>query len=176
MKTIFFIILIGSFGQLCSQDSLVIDKWVKTVDSLYNKHLLSTREYPGRTFVGSLNGYYYNDTLVYINTLTDGEDSGIETKYYVKDSVIFKVMRMAAQFDKPNTWTRYYNKHKINQNCDICHTERKCDKTIIIYSKEISIVSSVNGRPVSITPKIRLEELHNIKTTFKSLRTLLDSI
>jgi len=86
------------FGHTYGQDRN-IDSWIKQVDSLRQKHQLKIKEYPGKTFVGSLTGFYFNDSLVFINTLTDGEEAGIETQYYIKEGLLLKVLTLTAHFD-----------------------------------------------------------------------------
>ena len=112
MRQIFTFIIIFSLAQVYAQDNPFIAKQTRVIDSLYNKNLLKKKEYDGRTFVGSLSGYYFKDTLVYVNTLTDGEYGGVETKYYCKDTILMKVKSMSTQFADPNEWTEYYKKHK----------------------------------------------------------------
>lgn len=176
MKTIFIILITSSFGHLFSQQKMDIEKHVKTVDSLYANNKLFKKEYPGRTFAGSLIGYYYNDTLVYVNTLTDGEYGGIETKYYVKDTILYKLFRAKASFSSPDEWDGYYKKHKADKNCEDCHKTKKCDKTIIIFTNPLSMVSIIKGKPQSLTPAAKLADQFNTTKTFLSLRTLLSKV
>ncbi|MCD6019538.1 MAG: hypothetical protein K0S53_2659 [Bacteroidetes bacterium] len=111
--------------------------------------------------------------MVFINTLTDGEYGAIETKYYVKDTVIYKVLRMTASFKSPEEWGKYYKRHTANLSCDNCHNKRQCDKTTIYLIPPFSIVSIVKGKQLSLKPEEKLLDLFNTSQAFKSLRTLL---
>ncbi len=176
MKTIFITIFIIFAEHICSQNKLVIDKYVKSIDSLFITNGLTTKEYPGRTFAGSLNGYYNHDTLVYINTLTDGEYGGIETKYYVQDTIIYKVFIMTASFKSPEEWSKYYKQHKANINCDICHNKKQCDKTTIFFTNPWSVESTRNEKPLILSPAQKTLHIYKTAKSFESLYTLLRKI
>ena len=176
MRQIITFIIILSIEQVCAQDNQFIAKRTRVIDSLYNKNLLKKKEYDGRTFVGSLSGYYFNDTLVYVYTLTDGEYGGVETKYYCRDTTLMKVNSMSAQFVDPNEWTDYYKKHKKNQNCNGCHSKVSCNKTTIVFAKQISINSTINGKKVKVDYASKKTEIANTFETFKAIRTLLDKL
>ncbi len=176
MRQIFTFIIIFSLAQVYAQDNPFIAKQTRVIDSLYNKNLLKKKEYDGRTFVGSLSGYYFKDTLVYVNTLTDGEYGGVETKYYCKDTTLMKVKSMSTQFADPNEWTEYYKKHKKNQNCNSCHSKVNCNTTTIVFTKQISINSTIKGKKVKVDDASRKTEIATTFETFKVIRTLLDKL
>jgi antitoxin component YwqK of YwqJK toxin-antitoxin module len=153
-----------------------MDRYVKTIDSLYIHNKLSVKEYPGRTFVGSLNGYYHNGTLVYVNTLMDGEYGGIETKYYVKDTVLYKVLQMSAGFKEPNEWKAYYAKHKKNKQCNVCHNTKDCIITTLIYNKSNTLVSVSKGKKLKLSPAEQAAGFNKTFNTFLALKDLLSKI
>lgn len=159
-------------GQVHAQDK-VIDQWVKTVDAFRKNGKLTTRAYPDKTFVGALVGYYDNDSLVLINSVTDAEAAGTETLYYIKDGALQKVFIMAAVFDSNDEWNEYRSKHRRNENCLSCHLKPNCSITIITFQKEPVIEVFQNKIPVDLSREEKNEMINEVSRTYKELQVLL---
>lgn len=158
--------------QVYSQNK-TIDQWVKTVDALRKSGKLTVRVHPDKTFVGALAGYYDNDSLVLINSLTDAEAAGVETLYYIKDGALQKVLIMAAVFDSSDEWNEYSLKHKRNEDCLACHLKPNCGVTIITFQQEPRMEAFQNKKPVSVNQEEKNEMIDEVSRTYKELRVLL---
>ncbi|HYF68683.1 MAG TPA: hypothetical protein VD884_11130 [Ohtaekwangia sp.] len=77
-------LLIGlTFLTFCPVWSQPSDDYVTAIEKLRSEGKLTTRSSTNRTFAGSVTGYYDNDSLVLINILTDTEEAGTETIYFI---------------------------------------------------------------------------------------------
>jgi hypothetical protein len=175
MKTTLILIFFFYLGHFFGQDSSSAI-WTKRVDSLRQKNKLTVKQYPDKTFVGSLTGYYFSDSLVFINTLTDAEEAGTETQYYVKNGSLVKVYIMAARFDSSAEWTGYYSKHNKNLNCRDCHSKPQCERTEIIYSSPISVKYFNKTKKTSHPPSDNKVLADKVTGTYKQLLTLLKDL
>lgn len=175
MRLYLIILLLVCLTDNFAQSNSDIDKKVNVIDSLFNKNALKSKEYPGRTMVGSLNGYYYNDKLVLIKTLTDAEFGGTETMYYVDSSNLIKTFKMGVSFKDPAEWTNYYMSHKQNKNCLKCHNKNSCQKTVIyLNTKQLNYY--IDDKQAEISQSEKDLEISNTIQTFNSLLNLLQDI
>ena len=175
MRIYLIILLFVCSNKNFAQSNYDIDRKVNFIDSLLNKGILKSKEYPGRTVVGSLNGYYYNDKLVLIKTLTDGEYGGTETIYYVDNSILIKTFKMGVSFKDPNEWTKYFKSHKQNNNCLKCHNKNNCQKTIIYFeSKQLDYY--IDDKQAKLTQVEKDLEISNTINIFNLLLQLLQDI
>jgi len=175
MRTITILIFLLQFGH-CFGQNTNLDPWTKRIDSLRQKNKLTAKHYPDKTFVGSLTGYYFADTLVFINTLTDAEEAGTETQYYIKDGSLIKVLIMAARFDSSSEWTDYYTNHNRNLNCQDCHSKPKCERTEIIFSLPISVKHFSKTKQTSISRPDNKVLADDVQKTYKDILTLLKEL
>ena len=177
MKSIFllFVIFILSNVSLAAQDGNSADDWVKAVDLLRKAGKLKVKTYPDKTFAGSLSGYYDNDSLVFINSLTDAEATGSETSYYIKDGVLQKAFIMTAEVE-PGTWMEYYSKHLKNEECRSCHGKPICIVSTITLLPQPNVESTRNSQPIT-TSAIEKEKLIDyLRKTSKELAVLLEEL
>lgn len=173
MRLLFIALTILTFGQVLSQTP---DDYVKTIEKLRSKGKLTTKSSTDKTFVGSVNRYYNNDSIVLINSLTDAEAAGTETLYFVKDEVLKKVFIMAATFDSSDEWTGYYSKHKSLENCYKCHGKPNCIMTEITFSDKPTVFVIENKRKRELNGDDKDKMLLDVKRTFDELKALVEEL
>jgi hypothetical protein len=164
---------IFAFGQVWSQTP---DDYVRTIEKLRSKGKLTTKSSTDKTFVGSVTGYYDNDSIVLVNSLTDAEESGTETLYFVKDGVLKKVFIMAATFDSSDEWTEYYSKHKSIEKCYICHGKPDCIVTEITFGDKPTIIVTENKKKRELTQDEKEKILADVRNTSEELKALLNEM
>ena len=160
-------------GQVWSQTT---DNYVKTIEKLRSKGKLTTKSSIDKTFVGSVTGYYDNDSLVLISSLTDAEAAGTETLYYIENWTLKKVFVMAATFDSNDEWKEYYSKHKSVDNCYKCHGKPNCIVTEITFGDKPTIIVTEDKRKKELTGDDKTKMLFEVKRTCDELKVLLKEL
>jgi hypothetical protein len=175
MRVLLFISALLFAVRIYAQDKQ-IDNYVKTIEKLRKEESLTKKAYPGKTFVGSLTWYTYNDSLVLINSLTDAETTGTETQYYIKDGQLQKVFNMSAWLASNNNWKEYYSKHLNNDNCPSCHLNEMCTITIISFLSDPEVTVMRGNKTNSITDNEKHEIVDSVKRTYMELRDFLKTL
>lgn len=167
MRLIITILTLLTFGQVWSQTP---DDYVKTIEKLRSKGKLTTKASTDKIFVGSMRVYYDKDSIVLINSLTDGETGGTEILYFLKDGVLKKVFIMAVAFESSDEWTEYYARHKSIDKCYSCHGKRNCIVTEVTFGENPTIVTNGKKRELAQDEKNRM--LPELRTTCEELKSL----
>jgi hypothetical protein len=162
-----------TFGQVWSQKA---DDYVKTIENLRSKGKLIAKSSTDKTFVGSVTGYYHNDAIVLINSLTDAEAAGSETFYFIKDRVLKKVFIMAATFESSDEWLGYYLKHKSMDKCYTCHEKPNCIVTEITLDDKPIIVVTENRREKELTQHEKEKMLADARKISDELQVLMEEL
>lgn len=149
------------------------DEYVKQIEKLRSKGKLTEKTYPGKTFVGSLTGYYENDSLVLINTLTDAEAAGGEILYYIRNGALKKIFIMSAQFESNKAWAGYYAKHRAAEECLKCHQTPTCLVTEITLGRDTTLSMTSNRTVQQVTQKAKTEMIEHLSKTAEELKVLL---
>lgn len=170
--TILIALTILAFGQVWSQTP---DDYARTIEKLRSKGKLTIKSSTDKTFVGSVTGYYDNDSIVLINSLTDAEAAGTETLYFIKDGLLKKVFIMAATFDSSDEWPRYYSKHKSIDNCYTCHGKPNCIVTEITLGDRPTIVVTENKKR-ELTQDEKEKMLADVRKTCDELQVLIKEL
>jgi hypothetical protein len=173
MRVLLIALTILAFGHVWSQTP---DDYVKTIEKLRSKGELTTKSSNVKTFVGSLTGYYANDSLVLINSLTDAEAAGTETLYFIKHGVLKKVFIMAATFDSSDKWTGYYSKHKSIDNCYTCHGKPNCIVTEITLGDKPTIIVIENKKKKELSKDEKEKMLAHVRKTCDELVVLIKGL
>jgi hypothetical protein len=129
-----------------------------------------------KTFVGSVTGYYDNNSLVLTNSLTDAEAAGTETFYFIKHGVLKKVFIVAATFEPNDEWKEYYSKHRSNENCYHCHGKPNCIVTEITMNKKPIITVTEGKQKRELTQDESGELLNEVQKTSEELEILLNEL
>lgn len=174
MRLLFPILFLFFLQQAWSQDGG--DDFVRTTERLRHDGSLTTKTYPGKTFAGSLTGYYHNGTLVLINTLTDAEAAGTETLYFIRDGALSKVFIMAAQFEAHEEWAGYFSKHKLADKCYACHGKRHCVVTVITFDGGPIIAVTEKGMAKHLTEAEQAEIIGRAISARRELEALLKEL
>ena len=170
MRQLFIALTLLTFGQVWSQTS---DDYVRTIEKLRGKGKLTTKSSTGKTFVGSVTGYYDNNSIVLINSLTDAEEAGTETLYFIKDGVLKKVFILAATFESNDEWKEYYSKHKSIDKCYTCHGKPDCIVTEITFGDKPRIIVTERKKIRELTQVDKDKMLMDVIKTSEELKTLL---
>ncbi len=173
-KNVVTILCILFFGSAFSQ--VDVDNFVKTIEKLRREKKLIIKAYPDKTFVGSLTGYYQDDSLVLINTLTDGEMSGRESLYYFKNGNLVKLYIIKAEFDSSDVWRDYFAKHMAIENCEVCHSKPNCTTAVVTFQSDTTFEGTHRGKQRTISTKEREEIVHQIPKTIRELKILLKEL
>jgi hypothetical protein len=173
MRLLFTILPVLAFGQLWSQSA---DNYVKTIEKLRAKGQLTTKASADKTFVGSVTAYFDKDSLVLINSLTDAETAGTETRYYIRDGNVKKVLIMTALLASNDKWTEFYSKHKSGDNCYKCHGNPECFVREITFGDKVTIKTKENGKAKQLTQHDNERMLSDIRKTYQELKTLLKEL
>jgi antitoxin component YwqK of YwqJK toxin-antitoxin module len=171
MRFLFTVVTVLMFGELWSQSA---DDYVKTIERLRNKGKLTTKSSTDKTFVGSVTAYYDKDSLVLINSLTDGESGGAETLYFLKNGVLMKVLTMSTAFDSSDEWSEYYSKHKSIDKCYTCHGKRNCIVTEITFGEKPTIVTNKKKRELAQDEMDKMTT--ELRRTSEELKILLKEL
>jgi len=173
MRLLIIILTFITFGQARSQHP---DTYVKTIEKLKSKGKLTTKSSTEKTFVGSVTGYYDNDSLVLISSLTDAEAAGTETLYFIKEGVLKKVFIIAATFDSNVEWKEYYSKHKSIDKCYTCHGKSNCIVTEITLGDKqtIVVIESKKKRELTLDEKDKM--LADVRRTSDELQVHLKEL
>jgi hypothetical protein len=173
MRLLLITLTILAFGQVWSQTP---DDYARTIENLRSKGKLTIKSSTDKTFVGSVTGYYDNDSIVLINSLTDAEAAGTETLYFIKDGVLKKVFIMAATFDSSDEWTGYYSKHKSIENCYTCHGKPNCIVTEITLGDKPTIIVTENKKKKELSQDEKEKMLVDVKRTSDELQVLIKEL
>ena len=166
MRLLFIALTILAYGQV----------WSQTPEKLRSKGKLTKKSSTDKTFVGSLTGYFNNDSIVLINGLTDAEAAGTETLYFIKDGVIKKVFIMAATFNSSDEWTEYYSKHKSIENCYTCHGKPNCIVTEITLGDKPTVIVTENKKKKELSHDEKEKMLVDVKRTSDELQVLIKGL
>ncbi|MCB9334921.1 MAG: hypothetical protein H6586_02155 [Flavobacteriales bacterium] len=105
MKNLLIILFIGilqiGFGQ--NLDRAYIDTYQNYVDSLFNKGVLTKRQYPNMSGCGgSLKGYYLDSHLVFIKSTYNAEAGYTSKNIYIENDNALKIIyhQHSAQWEK----------------------------------------------------------------------------
>ena len=172
MRALLSILILSFLIQACSQ-AKKDDEFVWMIENLRKENLLTTKTYPEKTFVGSLTGYYDKGTLVLMNSLTDAEEAGTETSYYIKDGRLTKVYIMDAKFDSHAEWAAYFRKHQAAEDCDFCHGTKNCTVTVVNFDEEPTVEVTKDGQSRILTGNERTGILSETSKTSEELTVLL---
>jgi hypothetical protein len=147
MKYFFSFAFLFQTGLVNGQDK-AIDNWVKWVDSLRSVNKLVQKQFPYKSFSGSLVGYYLGESLLMINTVVYEKKSGTETEYYVKNGILQKALIMVALFESPKDRSNYHGNHKKNLDCAGCHYYPSCERTTVVFSMSpyVSFYSKISDQ------------------------------
>jgi hypothetical protein len=173
MRLLITLLTVFTFGQLWSQTP---DDYVRTIETLRGKGKLTAKRSEDKTFVGAVTGYYHNDSIVLINTLTDAEAAGTETLYFVKDGVLKKVFIMAATFESNADWKGYYSKHKSVSNCYTCHGEANCIVTEITLGDKPTVIVIENKKKKELDDDEKDKMFADVKRTSDELQVLIKQL
>jgi hypothetical protein len=173
MRLLFIALTFLVSGQVLSQPT---DNYVRTIEKLRSKGVLTTKSSIDKTFVGSVTGYYDKNSIVLISSLTDAEAAGTETLYFIKDGILKKVFVMDGTFDSNEEWKEYYSKHKSLDNCYNCHGKPNCIVTEITFGDNPTIVVTENKRKRELTGDDRDKMLLYFKRTCDELKVLLKEL
>lgn len=174
MRILISILLVFFLQQTWAQDK--DDDFVRKVERLRRGNNLTVKTYPGKTFVGSLTGYYDKGKLVLINSLTDAEAAGTETLYYIRNGALSKVFIMAAQFDSNEEWDAYFSKHTSADNCYSCHGKPRCIITVITFDGDPTVTVTEMDESKQLTKAEKEEIIRGVLTTREQLETLLKEL
>lgn len=170
------LIILASFVLRVTYSQSKDNNYVDKIEKLRGENKLTVKTYPEKTFVGSLSGYYYNDALVLINSLTDAEAAGTETLYYIEHGVLRKVFAMAATFDSNKEWPEYFAKHKSEEKCYECHGKPNCVVTIITFDRNPVVSMTVNKRSRKLTKDEETSILKETVETKSELEKMLNEL
>lgn len=133
------------FGQNLSESDIV--KYVKKIDSLKIKNLIQKISFPDMSACGGgLDGYYYNDKLVYIDATYQAELGYSRRKMYIKDTLILKILYQKHFAE----WEKYF---KIYPNDKYIFDPQKMTYSDTLYTiiicNPISFVKSAKKKIIS---------------------------
>ena len=142
---IFILILSNAYGQNLTEHE--IEMYTVTIDSLKAQGKLDGYSYPNMSFCGGgLDGFYYDDELVYIEAPYQGETGYTEQKVYFKDSIIYKIMYREYLPD----WDKFHSDSLKAISDDYYSTMTYTDTLYAVSMTENPIfVKSSNGEIVS---------------------------
>lgn len=144
MKNIFCILLLTSTSVIAQTlTSKEISKYVKTIDSLrVKKNALKKVAYSNMSFCGGgLTGYYYENHLVFIKAVYQGELGYTEQKVYLIDTIPYKLTYRQHYAE----WNKYYSKFPDR--------DKEFDAAKMTYSDTLYYISFTNPIKVSKTSK-----------------------
>jgi hypothetical protein len=173
MKLLFTALTFLTFAHAWSQKS---DDYAKTIENLRSKGKLTTKSTADKTVVGAVTGYYDNDSIVLINSLTDAEAAGTETLYFIKDGILTKVYIMAATFDSNDEWSDYHAKHMAIDQCYACHGKPNCIVTEITLDDSPTIVVTEHKKKRELTQDEKEKMIADIRKTSDELQVVLKEL
>jgi len=175
LPSLFVVLVMCSCPQVFSQQN---DGFVSRVEKLRKANALTVKEYDGKTYVGSLTGYYEGGSLVLINSLTDAEFGGTETLYYINDSSLHSVYVSSASFTSSGEWVGYFTKHKVFDHCESCHGKKACFTLAITFngSGRPRVVATENGRLKPLNDDEKDKAVSDVKKTRKELEAMLSEL
>ncbi|MCU0361478.1 MAG: hypothetical protein MUF75_12340 [Bacteroidia bacterium] len=153
----------------------IIEKHVKTIDSLKKADALQKLSYPDMSMCGGgLDGYYYKDKLVLIDATYQAELGFSSRTIYLKDTSFVKIIYR----EKFAEWEKYYKKYPSEKNdldpnkmtytdtlyfITLCHppvSKKKSNKKIISKTLDFNLLQTLLscGRDMK-------KELEEIKTS-----------
>ena len=173
MKILFTIWVGFTFGQLSGQS---VDSYVTSIEKQRRAGVLIEKASADKTVVGSLTAFYDGDSLVLINSLMDGEASGVESLYYIKDGALKKVFIMTAHLGTNDKWKGYHSRHEAQENCYTCHGIPECFVAEITYGDKTVIRRTENGRAKLLTEDDQDRMVSDIQKTFEELKSLVKDL
>ena len=105
--------------------------------------------------------------------MTDAEEAGTETLYFIKDGVLKKVFILAATFESNDEWKEYYSKHKSIDKCYTCHGKPDCIVTEITFGDKPRIIVTERKKIRELTQVDKDKMLMDVIKTSEELKTLL---
>ena len=153
------------------------DQKATRIDSLFNAHALKTKELKSMSACGGhLQGFYYQNELVFIHTVYQSPLGFTDTKWYLENGELFKIVRFGFEYEEPEDLDAYCKTHRnANNECDFSGLKSRSERTVAYFQTWEVLLQVIDNVETKLDAKNQKRALKSIKRCFKSLVDELNS-